>query len=125
MSKCAHGLEASQCLICQTLGTAPSPQVATEGPPRGRRFGHGDRTPQTARPDIVFSPNAPPQRRTRSLGFHVGLLIVAVLAVGLVVWLVAGIVLALLHVAELVLVALAAGWAGYRIGKHRGAKQSR
>jgi hypothetical protein len=38
-------------------------------------------------------------------------------------WILAGILVGLLHAVELVLVAAAAGWAGYRIGHYRGRRQ--
>jgi len=119
-------MESSQCLICQTLGMTPSPGVSTKESkePRGRSAKR-NQNPPVARPDLVYDPPRAPAGRSRSLGWHVGLVIAAVLAIGIGVWLIAGIVLALLHVVELVAVALAAGWAGYRIGKHRGAKPHR
>jgi hypothetical protein len=59
------------------------------------------------------------------VGLHIGLVLAAVVVIGLAVWVVAGFVLALLHVAELVLVAAVAGWAGYRLGRYRGSRQRR
>jgi hypothetical protein len=43
--------------------------------------------------------------------------------IGLVAWAVAGVVFAVLHVIELVVVAIAAGWGGYRLGHFRGRRQ--
>jgi hypothetical protein len=73
-----------------------------------------------AKPDAVY----PPERRPpRSLGGHLALIVVGVIAIGAVAWLVAGVVFALLHVLELLVVAAVAGWAGYRLGHFRGRRQ--
>jgi hypothetical protein len=51
------------------------------------------------------------------------LVLAGVLAIGVVAWVVAGAVFALLHVIELLVVAAVAGWVGYRIGHYRGRRQ--
>jgi hypothetical protein len=51
--------------------------------------------------------------------------VAAVVVIGLAVWVVAGFVLAMLHVLELVVVAAVAGWAGYRLGRYRGSRRAR
>lgn len=51
--------------------------------------------------------------------------VAAIVVVGLVAWAVAGVVFAILHVLELSAVALAAGWAGYRVGHYRGSRPQR
>jgi hypothetical protein len=66
-----------------------------------------------------------PRRQPRSLGTHIAIIAASVLAIGLVAWVVAGVVFALLHVIELVVVAGLAGWAGYRVGRYRGSRQRR
>jgi hypothetical protein len=53
------------------------------------------------------------------------LILAALVIIGLAVWVVAGFVLAMLHVLELILVAAVAGWAGYRLGRYRGSRQRR
>jgi hypothetical protein len=76
------------------------------------------------RPDAV----QPPSRQRHwpaSLSGHVGLLIVGVLAIGVVAWILAGVVFALLHVIELIIVGALAGWAGYRLGRYRGRHERR
>ncbi len=49
----------------------------------------------------------------------------ALVVLGLAAWALAGVVFGLLHVLELIAVAVAAGWAGYRIGRFRGGRQHR
>lgn len=51
---------------------------------------------------------------------HVTGVIVGIVVIGLIAWVVAGALFALLHLLEIVLVAAAAGWAGYRLGHYRG-----
>jgi hypothetical protein len=124
MSPCPHGLAPSECLICRTLAGSPSVPLGTTapkaGPPTGPQKGGGP----VQRPDVVYPPGAAP-RRAGSLGLHIGLIVAAVIVIGLAVWAVVGFALAILHVLELVLVAAVAGWAGYRIGKYRGSRRSR
>lgn len=130
MSLCPHGLAESDCLICRTLARTSSAPVGTAAvgtaSPRRRRHraGPGDVTDPVQRPDKVYPPGAAP-RRARSLRFHIGLVSAAVVIIGLAVWVVAGLVLSVLHVIELSLVAAVAGWAGYRIGKYRGSRLRR
>ncbi|HEY3809806.1 MAG TPA: hypothetical protein VGL49_00120 [Acidimicrobiales bacterium] len=73
-----------------------------------------------AQPDAVYAPEG---RRPRSVGGHMALIVVGVLAIGAVAWVVAGAVFAILHVIELLVVAGIAGWAGYRLGHFRGRHQ--
>lgn len=49
----------------------------------------------------------------------------AIVVIGLVAWAVAGVVFAILHVLELIVVAGAAGWGGYRLGHYRGSHPRR
>jgi hypothetical protein len=135
---CPHGLAASTCLICQTLGTQPgapgasSPAAATATPPsgstaksrRGRRGGVPAPTSGGVRPDAVYPPRAP-DRQGMGLGTHVVLVLAALALIGLVAWIVAGVVFAILHVLELLVIAGVAGWAGYRIGHRRGRRAPR
>jgi hypothetical protein len=64
-----------------------------------------------------------PAPRPRSVGTHIVLLLAAVFAIGVVVWIVAGAVIALLHVIELIAVGVLAAWAGYRLGFYRGRRR--
>jgi hypothetical protein len=124
---CAHGFPPGECLICQTLGTQPKPQVETSAPVPGRlgrtsganapspRDGDG----RSVRPDAVYPPGSP-RRGSGSSGHSLLVLIAGVVAVGAAIWLLAGVAFALLHVLELLVVAVGAGWAGYRFGHWRG-----
>jgi hypothetical protein len=51
------------------------------------------------------------------------MLLAAIAVIGLVTWIVAGAVFAMLHVIEIIVIAGVAGWAGYRLGHYRGRKR--
>jgi hypothetical protein len=51
------------------------------------------------------------------------LIVAGLVAIGVAAWIVAGVVFALLHIIELLVVAGVAGWAGYRLGHYRGHRQ--
>jgi hypothetical protein len=127
---CPHGYDPSTCLICQTLGTQPAATVASppEVASRGRRGRRRDTVtsapPTTVRPDVVY-PARPPERRGTGLGTHMALLVAALVVIGLVAWVVAGAVFAILHILELIVIAGVAGWAGYRLGHYRGRRAGR
>ena len=106
---CAHGQAPSQCLICSTLGL-----------PGSRAGGGAGRAHPVPSGGVAAGP---PGGRRGSVTVHVAGAVVALAAIGLVAWLVAGVVFAVLHVLELVAVAAAAGWAGYRIGRMRGPRR--
>ncbi len=113
VSTCPHGLPTGKCLICATLagGTATAGTVSPPAPGRHRRRG------DVARPDVVIAPPAPGGRTGRA---HVAGAVVALVAIGLVAWAIAGIVWSLLHILELAAIALLAGWIGYVVGFFRG-----
>jgi len=68
----------------------------------------------------VVEPGREPRRRLgRPLATAV-LVIVALIAVVAAVWVVVGVVFAVLRLIEVVAVAVAAGWIGYRVGHWRG-----
>jgi hypothetical protein len=126
---CPHGFAPSECLICRTLGTQPQVQVErgrastkpdvpgqTPGPAAGRRL-------DPARPDVVYDPDT--RQPGRSLTSYALLGLLGVIIVLVAAWLLAGIVVGLLHALELVIVAAATGWVGYRIGLYRGRRQRR
>jgi hypothetical protein len=123
---CPHGLSPSQCLICKTLQLQP--QVEPRSSNRlaaGNPADIGSSVPAagyTVRPDAVYQGNQP-VRRSHLLGAQFVLLIAAIAVIGLVTWIVAGAVFALLHIIEIVVVAGVAGWAGYRLGHYRGRKR--
>ena|SRR5947209_7648428 len=107
---CPHGITQSECLICRTLApTAP-------GQPASNR----DVSP--AYP--VTSPRNRPARRG-SFGLQVAGAVAAIALIAVAAWLVVGAAFAILHILEYVLVAVAAGWAGYRIGHFRGSRRPR
>jgi hypothetical protein len=71
------------------------------------------------RPDAVYQPDGRP-RGERSLVSYAVLIVIALIGIGVAAWVVAGAVHALLHIIELLVVAGAAGWVGYRLGIYRG-----
>jgi hypothetical protein len=108
---CIHGFPPGQCLICQTLQGSKD---------QGRRRGGpaavtGQPTP--VRPDAVLTERAAPRR---SLAWRAGGLLLAVALVVLLAGWIAGLAFTILRTVELLLVAAAAGWVGYRIGLYRG-----
>jgi hypothetical protein len=69
-----------------------------------------------ARPDVVYANT----RRGHSLASYAVLGVLAIVAVIVAAWIVAGVLIGLLHALELVAVAAVAGWVCYRIGHYRG-----
>jgi hypothetical protein len=143
MARCLHGYEQGECLICQVLGDsgggAGPDRPATGGGRRSRRSerrGGGGRT-ATAEPvgtaplpglggrrapTPVPHPESPPGRRRRPLA-TAGLVAVVVVAVLAATWLLIGAFFAALRIVELAVVAVAAGWVGYRVGHWRGRRE--
>ena len=115
---CPHGFSPSECLICRTLGTKPQVQVETG---RGAPARAPDGRQEPARPDQVYPPDTP--RPGRSLTSYAVFGVAGLIVVVVAAWLVAGIVVGLLHALELVIVAAVVGWACYRIGHYRGRRQ--
>ncbi len=123
---CPHGFAPSECLICRTLGTQPQVQVQTGRSSVPNETAKGtssspNRRPERARPDAVYDSEA--RKPGRSLSSYAVLALLGVIVVVVAAWLVAGIVVGLLHALELVIVAVLAGWVGYRIGHYRGRRQ--
>jgi hypothetical protein len=79
------------------------------------------RRPDPARPDVVYSPEK--RKPGRSLTSYAVLGLLGVVVVLVAAWLVAGVVVGLLHALELVIVAAVVGWVCYRIGHYRGRRQ--
>ncbi|MDQ2726718.1 MAG: hypothetical protein M3Y91_02380 [Actinomycetota bacterium] len=128
MAQCPHGFAPDDCLICATLassraqhsGNSPAVAVADRGEGSRRRpWTHGD-PDRGARTVAVVEPGREPRWRAGRPLATALLVVVALIAVVAAVWLVAGVVFALLRVIELVAVAVAAGWIGYRAGHWRG-----
>lgn len=114
---CQHGLPASECLICPTLARTAT---ATAGPGVVTSKGRRSKVTPTASGLPVERPGT-----HRSVGLHVAGVVAVLAVIGVVAWIVAGVVFALLHILELVAVAGVAAWAGYRIGHFRGSRQRR
>ena len=93
---CLHGMTVSSCLICQTL----------EPDRRGSRRAEG-------------APMAVGRRAVSGRGILVGLVVVGVLLVLVTSWLVA-LAWTALRVVQLVVVAVGAGWVGWRLGVRHG-----
>jgi len=137
---CIHGFAPGSCLICQTLDggsgskkvDSPSPKVATTV-----ATGHGVATsragrqgrqrvadgPGPVRPDRVLAP----RDGRHSSGAAVKVVgAVAVLGIAaLFAWLVVGFVFGILHLVEIIVLAGAAGWVGYQVGRVKGRHEER
>ena len=102
---CIHGYTPTTCLICQSLEPAkPSAPPARSGP--------------RVVPEKAPGSSAPPTLKL--LGVAVGVVVVL-----LVAWTLLHLVLAVLHILELVGVAVVAGYLGWVAGIHRGQRMSR
>jgi hypothetical protein len=93
------------------LGTRKKPNTGAGVPTSG----------YSVQPDAIYQ-GGQPVHRSRLLGAQFVLLLAAIAVIGLVTWVVAGAIFALLHVIEILVVAGVAGWAGYRLGHYRGRK---
>jgi hypothetical protein len=127
---CLHGFDPAQCLICRTLGTDARPTATAEVPKNRRGERSGPPSPvggaSPARPDVVYAPSpAGTERPHRSLTGTLLLAAMVLLAIGAAVWILSGVVFTVLHVLELLVVAAAAGWVGYRIGHYKGSRRPR
>jgi hypothetical protein len=67
---------------------------------------------------VVYGSDRP--KRGRSLTSYAVLGVLGLIVVVVAAWIVAGILVGLLHAVELLLVAAVAAWVGYRIGHYRG-----
>ena len=130
MALCPHGFAPDACLICATLasssakGSGNGPAVAVDDRDRGERgrrrpWAQHDAGHEVQAVTVVDPGEAPSRRPHRPLATAL-LVIVALIAVAAAVWVVVGVVFALLRIIEVVAVAVAAGWIGYRVGHWRG-----
>ena len=131
MAECAHGFEQSQCLICSTLARTPGEgrRATTVGERAGTANGLGgldDGLASRPLPAATASQSKgagedhPSKSGGLSPGSKLALAIVVVLG-GLLAWsLFQGIFSLMLHIFEYLVVAIVAGWAGYKAGHHRG-----
>jgi hypothetical protein len=76
------------------------------------------------RPDAVYEA-APTAGPGRPLSTRIGLVLVLLALVMIAAWVVAGAFFAILRLFEILIVAAAAGWVGYRLGVRRGRRSSR
>jgi hypothetical protein len=116
---CSHGFLSSECLICRTLGSQPQVHVDTGRPVSVPPGGSRPRVERVARPDVVYEPKTV-ERPSHELSWYLARAALAVVAIALVAWILAGVVFALVRVVELIAVAGLAGWAGYQVGHYRG-----
>lgn len=124
---CLHGLPEGECLICRTLSAGPAAGPVGAWPePRSLR---GPSRPSASTPTRARRPapardeaSASPRRHGVVLAGAVAA-VVAVVALAAGAWVVVGLAYAALHIIELVVVAVVAGWTGYRIGRYRGRRE--
>jgi len=116
---CAHGFDPAECLICRTLGSS----TATAERPRDHRHRSGPATAVTPSQVQTAPPTAPKPRPGRRMGTHLAMVVVASAVIVLAVILASGVLFTALRLFELVVVALGAGWVGYRLGYLRGSRQ--
>lgn len=132
-STCIHGFAPGTCLICQTLEGGDKPTAkpaataaAASNPPARPAGGRGvSRRPAAMTPTgpRVVPPEAPTLRSSfglRAIGAIIGLVVVIVLA-----WTAFHLVFAVLHILELIGVALVAGYIGWVAGNFHGRRNPR
>ena len=117
MSTCAHGLPASQCLICATLGTSDKTKTAER--PSDVLYSAGP-----AQVIQTSTSGARPRLRRRVAPRLVGGLLLIVI-VALLGWWILGLVWAVVRLLELVAVGLVGAYAGYHVGKVSGRHEER
>ena len=123
--ECAHGFAPGTCLICQTLNpaTASKPSrtltKATDRPPTQLARPSG-RSPAKAA-DPASSPRVVPAAAPRTgAGVKLAMLTVAVIALIVAGWVALHLVFAVLHIVELIGVALVALYLGWVAGVFHG-----
>ncbi|HEX3425119.1 MAG TPA: hypothetical protein VHT30_03240 [Acidimicrobiales bacterium] len=134
---CIHGFAPGTCLICQTLDKPQPPRrgAATTGATAGTQGGTLTSTRRPASPahHRVAGGLEPPSRprvvpreapRTGSAAVKVGLVIVAVVAAIVVAWVALHLVLVVVHILELIGVAVIALYVGWVAGVHHGHKMA-
>lgn len=115
MARCLHGYEQGHCLICEALATTT---VDTDD--RGgshRSWLPGGRLP--GRPPATTATGLVAERHHHPLA-TLALVAVVLMAAVLAGWVLLGAVYAILRILEIVAVAFAAGWVGYRVGHWQG-----
>jgi hypothetical protein len=113
--ECIHGFAPGTCLICQTLD---KPQVATHKRSRTELEPHSGAPVEPHSGPRVVPKEAPRTgSQVKLAGLAIGLIVVFVLA-----WVALHLVFAVLHIVELIGVALIAGYLGWLAGVHHGRK---
>jgi hypothetical protein len=116
--ECIHGFAPGTCLICQTLD---KPQVATRKRARTEvEPVSGTQVEPHSGPRVVPK-EAPPT------GSHVKMagVVIAVIVVFVAAWVALHLVFAVLHIVELIGVALIAGYVGWLAGVRHGRRMAR
>lgn len=130
MATCPHGFPQGECLICQTLGKGPAGPstrakakerpVEKTNPLKGMNaLGPALLAPQaTGRVPATGGPaDRSAVRHRRGTAWTV---LAALVIGGVLVWAFAGLFTLAFHIAEYVVLAVVAGWAGHKIGYARG-----
>jgi hypothetical protein len=124
VANCPHGFPEDQCLICQTLGTAP--------PQAGRGVKAQDRPGSTLLVEPAVQARLParsqdtaPAAGRRGSGARVMAGLGVIVVAGLLVWAFAGLFVLAFHIFEYAALAVVAGWLGYKLGHFRGRRERR
>jgi hypothetical protein len=125
---CIHGFAPGTCLICQTLDAAPeaAPPKRTAAARQASVALNPSPAPRPSR--LRTGPRVVPKEAPRtsvSAVFKLTMLAVAVIAVIVVAWTVLHIVFAVLHILELIGVAIVCGYLGWVAGVHHGHRTAR
>jgi Flp pilus assembly protein TadB len=134
---CSHGFDQSECLICKTLGTAPAQSKAGQSKAGQSKATKTKVASPLSTAELAAVPASTslatrgttngarePGRERRGPGFF-WMLLAGIVVAALVIWAFWGVVSLAFHVAEYVLIALVAGWIGYKIGHARGRHSQR
>ena len=112
---CPHGFAPAACLICRTLGMDGPVAVTTKG-----NVTAVPSTVATSAPRLAAAGGARRSLWPRVVG-GVG----AVALGGVALWWVLTLIVAVLHLLELVATAVVCGYAGWRLGVHHGRRHPR
>ncbi|MDA8303035.1 MAG: hypothetical protein M0005_16185 [Actinomycetota bacterium] len=132
MANCTHGFPQGQCLICSTLartaGGAGNTTTVADKPGSSLELEglNGGPARTLARPK-AGQPKGAGEEKLRGRGSTKSKLAVAVVVIvaGILAWgLFQGIFDLALRIAEYVVLAVAAGWVGYKVGHHQGRRET-
>lgn len=114
---CIHGNDPRTCIVCKTLAEVDS----LTGQGSGRQQARA-----TAPVDLVSrGGHSQGLERAHHFGFHIAVFAAILVAAAISVWFVAGIIFSAIRLIEVLLVAVAAGTLGYRVGRARGRRERR